>query len=134
MYLTFEDYQKLDASDTTITSDLFAKYIGKASLVIDEITRDYYQLHDLATDDNNYRADKFREAVGLEINHLNELGTSSSYEAGQEPSSISMGRTSINYGNQTQGINGAPLRALYSDEAVSVLAGSGLLYKGVRSI
>lgn len=134
MYLTFEDYQKLNASDTAITSDLFAKYIGKASLVIDEITRDYYQLHDLATDDNTYRAGKFREAVGLEINHLNELGTSSSYEAGQEPSSISMGRTSINYGNQTQGINGAPLRALYSDEAVSVLAGSGLLYKGVQSI
>lgn len=134
MYLTFEDYQKLDASDTAITSDLFAKYIGKASLVIDEITRDYYQLHDLTTDENTYRVDKFREAVGLEINHLNELGTSSSYEAGQEPSSVSMGRTSINYGNQTQGINGAPLSALYSDEAVSVLAGSGLLYKGVQSI
>lgn len=134
MYLTFEDYQKLNASDTAITSDLFAKYIGKASLVIDEITRDYYQLHDLTTDENTYRAGKFREAVGLEINHLNELGTSSSYEAGQEPSSVSMGRTSINYGNQTQGINGAPLRALYSDEAVSVLAGSGLLYKGVQSI
>jgi len=134
MYLTFEDYQKLNSYDTAVTSDLFAKYIGKASLVIDEITRDYYQLHDLTTDDNNYRADKFREAVGLEINHLNELGTSSSYEAGQEPSSVSMGRTSINYGNHTQGINGAPLRALYSDEAVSVLAGSGLLYKGVQSI
>lgn len=134
MYLTFEDYQKLNASDTAITSDLFAKYIGKASLVIDEITRDYYQLHDLTTDENTYRVDKFREAVGLEINHLNELGTSSSYEAGQEPSSVSMGRTSINYGNQTQGINGAPLSALYSDEAVSVLAGSGLLYKGVQSI
>lgn len=134
MYLTFEDYQKLNASDTAITSDLFAKYIGKASLVIDEITRDYYQLHDLTTDENNYRADKFREAVGLEINHLNELGTSSSYEAGQEPSSVSMGRTSINYGNQTQGINGAPLSALYSDEVISVLAGSGLLYKGVQSI
>lgn len=134
MYLTFEDYQKLNASDTAITSDLFAKYIGKASLVIDEITRDYYQLHDLTTDENTYRVDKFREAVGLEINHLNELGTSSSYEAGQEPSSVSMGRTSINYGNQTQGINGAPLSALYSDEAVSVLAGSGLLYKGVQSV
>lgn len=134
MYLTFEDYQKLNSYDTTITSDLFAKYIGKASLVIDEITRDYYQLHDLTTDKDTYRANKFREAVGLEINHLNELGTSSSYEAGLEPSSVSMGRTSINYGNQTQDINGAPLRALYSDEAVSVLAGSGLLYKGVQSI
>lgn len=134
MYLTFEDYQKLNASDTAITSDLFAKYIGKASLVIDEITRDYYQLHDLTTDENTYQANKFREAIGLEINHLNELGTSSSYEAGQEPSSVSMGRTSINYGNQTQGINGAPLSALYSDEAISVLAGSGLLYKGVQSI
>lgn len=134
MYLTFEDYQKLDASDTAITSDLFAKYIGKASLVIDEITRDYYQLNDLATDNNHYRAGKFREAVGLEINHLNELGASSSYEAGLEPSSVSMGRTSINYGNQTQDINGAPLSALYSDEAISVLAGSGLLYRGVQSI
>lgn len=134
MYLTFEDYQKLNASDTAITSDLFAKYIGKASLVIDEITRDYYQLHDLTTDENTYRAGKFREAVGLEINHLNELGTSSSYEAGLEPYSVSMGRTSINYGNQTQDINGAPLSALYSDEAISVLAGSGLLYRGVQSI
>lgn len=134
MYLTFEDYQKLNSYDTTITSDLFAKYIGKASLVIDEITRDYYQLHDLTTDKNTYQANKFREAVGLEINHLNELGTSSSYEAGQEPSSVSMGRTSINYGNQTQDINGAPLSALYSDEAISVLAGSGLLYRGVQSI
>lgn len=134
MYLTFEDYQKLNASDTAITSDLFAKYLGKASLVIDEMTSDYYKLHDLATDDNLYRANKFREAIGLEINHLNELGTSSSYEAGLEPSSVSMGRTSINYGNQTQNINGAPLSALYSDEAISVLAGSGLLYRGVQSI
>lgn len=134
MYLTFEDYQKLNSYDTTITSDLFAKYIGKASLVIDEITRDYYQLHDLTTDKDTYRANRFCEAIGLEINHLNELGTSSSYEAGQEPSSVSMGRTSINYGNQTQDINGAPLSALYSDEAISVLAGSGLLYRGVQSI
>lgn len=134
MYLTFEDYQKLNASDTAITSDLFTKYIGKASLVIDELTRDYYQLHDLPTDDNLYRADKFREAVGLEINHLDELGTVSSYEAGQEPTSISMGRTSINYGNQTQSIKGAPLSSLYSDEAISVLSGSGLLFRGVRSI
>lgn len=134
MYLTYDEYSKLNSHDSTVTSDLFAKYIGKASLVIDEITSDYYQLHDLTTDENTYRAGKFREAIGLEINHLNELGTSSSYEAGQEPSSVSMGRTSINYGNQTQGINGAPLRALYSDESVSVLAGSGLLYKGVQSI
>lgn len=134
MYLTYDEYLKLNSHDSTVTSDLFTKYIGKASLVIDEITRDYYQLHDLPSDDNLYRADKFREAVGLEINHLNELGTSSSYEAGLEPSSVSMGRTSINYGNQTQGINGAPLSTLYSDEAISVLKGSGLLYRGVQSI
>ncbi|MCV3315664.1 hypothetical protein NVV78_06875 [Pediococcus ethanolidurans] len=134
MYLTYNDYSELNSFDSTVTPDLFAKYIGKASLVVDEITRDYYQLHDLATDKNTFRANKFREAIGLEINHLDELGTASSYEAGQEPSSISMGRTSINYGNQTQNINGAPLSALYSDEAISVLAGSGLLCRGVQSI
>jgi len=134
MYLTYDEYLNLNSHDSAVTSALFDKYIGKAGLVIDELTRDYYQLHDLISDKDTYRSNKFREAVGLEISHLNELGTASSYEAGEEPTSISMGRTSMNFGNQTQSINGAPLSSLYSDEAISVLSGSGLLFRGVRSI
>lgn len=130
-YLTFEEYQSLTihaASETT-----FTKFIGMSSLVLDELTRNFYQLHALNDDPDTFRSGRFKQALALQISYMGELGTDSSLESSQQPQSISMGRTTISYQKDTTVTysNSSPLQEMLAPEARSVLIGTGLLYRGL---
>ncbi|WP_172188913.1 hypothetical protein [Lentilactobacillus kribbianus] len=132
-YLTFEEYQSLPIHDETVDETTFKKFIGKSSLVLDELTRNFYQLHALNDDPDTIRSGRFKQALALQISYFNELGTDSSLESSQQPQSISMGRTTISYQKDTTVTysNSSPLQEMLAPEARSVLIGTGLLYRGL---
>lgn len=132
-YLTFEEYQSLPIHDETVDEATFKKFIGKSSLVLDELTRNFYQLHALNDDPDTFRSGRFKQALGLQISYFSELGTDSSLESSQQPQSISMGRTTISYQKDTTVTysNSSPLQEMLAPEARSVLIGTGLLYRGI---
>lgn len=72
-YLTYEEYQSIGFSEVTEAD--FPKYERKASDVLDSITRDFYQHHDLESD-VHLRKDKFKAAVAAQIDYFNDMGLS----------------------------------------------------------
>lgn len=122
-YLTFGEYQNIGFSEVSETD--FPKLVRKASDVLDSITRDFYQLHDLETD-VPIRRDKFKSAVAAQIDYFNDMGGTSAHEL-NSPLSVSIGRTQVSNGadNQKQTNN------IVADDVYMYLKNTGLLYRGL---
>jgi len=125
-YLTFEEYQDIGFSDVTV--DDFPKLERKASDVLDSVTRDFYQHHDLETD-VPLRRDKFKSAVAAQIEYFNDMGGTSAHEL-NNPLSVSIGRKSISSGAKNQ----AKLNTIVADDVYMYLRNTGLLYSGIGVI
>lgn len=126
-YLTFEEYK--DFGYEEIEQDDFTKLITKACDFIDIQTRDFYQKNDLDTD-IEYRKNKFKKAIALQVEYMYQSDSTSTHEA-NTPQSWSIGRTSVSEASRysNTGKNEAP--SIVSDDAIAMLSGTGLLYRGV---
>lgn len=127
-YLTHEEYTGFGYSE--IDKDVFDKLIVKASDFLDIQTRSFYQFNDLESD-IGFRRTKFKKAVALQVEYMHETGATSTYEV-NTPQSWSIGRTSVTESSRysNTGRNEAP--SILSEDAISMLSGSGLLYRGSR--
>lgn len=125
-YLTYEEYQGIGFSD--VAEGDFSKLERKASDVLDSITRDFYQHHDLELD-VALRRDKFKSAVAAQIDYFNDMGGTSAHEL-NNPLSVSIGRTSISSGAKNQ----AKLNNIVADDVYMYLGNTGLLYSGIEVI
>lgn len=126
MYITQQEYESLGFGTAP---QAFDEYLRVASNVIDYHTRYFYLSHEL-TEDNTQRAELFKKAVASQVKSFDELGTASQVELESQPSHITIGRTSISTGsnsNANQTMNTVKL----SDEAYRYLAHTGLLYRGL---
>ena len=124
-YLTFNEYKGFD---TTIDEATFDKLIGDAESAIDTATRDYYQIYDLSSDPNVWRVRDFKRAVAEQIDYLNFIGSSKSYEqADDDLKSISIGRLNLTP-NQTAVSSS---KGGLCQETYQLLAKHGLLWRGV---
>lgn len=110
-----------------------------AKLLIDNLTNDYYVMHDVSDDLSSdvpflvYRATQYQKAIAYQCEFAVASGASTIYEqkAGNLKS-VSVGRTSLSTdGNSisdaTYGNTGVVTTA------VDLLIRTGLLYKGVRA-
>lgn len=110
-----------------------------AKLLIDNLTNDYYVMHDVSDDLSSdvpflvYRATQYQKAIAYQCEFAVASGASTIYEqkAGNLKS-VSVGRTSLSTdGNSisdaTYGNTGVVTTA------VDLLARTGLLYRGVRA-
>lgn len=124
-YLTFSEYHDFD---TTLDEATFTKLIGDAESTIDTATRDYYQIYDLSSDPNVWRVRDFKRAVAEQIDYLNFIGSSKSYEqADDDFKSLSIGRLNLTP-NQTAVSSS---KGGLCQEAYQLLAKQGLLWRGV---
>lgn len=124
-YLTFSEYQDFS---TTVDEATFAKLIGDVESTIDMATRDYYQINDLNSDLNSRRVHDFKRAVAEQVDYLNFIGGSKSYEqAYDDLKSISIGRLNLTP-NQTAVSSS---KGGLCQEAYQLLAKQGLLWRGV---
>lgn len=124
-YLTFSEYHDFS---TTVNETDFTNLIGAAESAIDTATRDYYQINDLNGDPNVRRVHDFKRAVAEQVDYLNFVGSSKSYEqADDDVKSISIGRLNLTP-NQTAVSSS---KGGLCQEAYQLLAKQGLLWRGV---
>lgn len=135
--MDFATYTKLGF--TTLTEDQFKGQYNDAKLLIDNLTNDYYVMHDVSGDLSSdvpfivYRATQYQKAIAYQCEFAVASGASTIYEqkAG-DLKTVSVGRTSLSTdGNSisdaTYGNTGVVTTA------VDLLVRTGLLYRGVRA-
>lgn len=124
-YLTFNEY---NGFDTTVDEATFTKLIGDAESAIDTATRDYYQINDLSSDPNVRRVHDFKRAVAEQVDYLNFIGSSKSYEQAEDDvKTISIGRLNLTPNQTAVSLSKGGL----CQEAYQLLAKQGLLWRGV---
>ena len=124
-YLTFNEY---NGFDTSVDEATFTRLIGDAESAIDMATRDYYQINDLSSDPNVRRVHDFKRSIAEQVDYLNFIGSSKSYEqADGDFKSLSIGRLNLTP-NQTAVSSS---KGGLCQEAYQLLAKQGLLWRGV---
>lgn len=124
-YLTFSEYHDFS---TTVDETTFDKLIGDAESTIDMATRDYYQINSLDSDLNSRRVHDFKHAVAEQVDYLDFIGSSKSYEQVDDDfKSISIGRLNLTPNQTAVSYSKGGL----CQEAYQLLAKQGLLWRGV---
>lgn len=124
-YLTYAEFK--DMGLMAVPEDRFDGLLMRASMVLDQATRRYYQRHNLA-DDYSMRQTAFKQALALQIEYMFQFGVTTLEGRKQaQITSQSIGNTTIS----TSGNSDTPATTLLSDDAKLALTGTGLLYKGV---
>jgi len=130
-YLTFEEYKAMPYK--TVSEEEFPDLLETASDVIDPETSFFYRFNSLDEDVVNFRREQFKKAIGCQIGFMAESGSMTT-QGLNTPNSFSIGRTTISKGStaNSTGSDGKP--NLLSDDAISLLTHTGLLYRGIGGI
>lgn len=133
-YITKAEYDRFHYEEVD-TAD-FDKLEARAADILDAITDNFYQVRNLDSDLNTFRAKMFKKAVAKEIEYMQLTQTTSSADVQSTPTSQSIGGTSLSSssGQNSSGDNFGRLNAVTADEVYSILAKTGLLYRGVDYI
>lgn len=128
-YITFQEFKEL-TGNSELEEPEFNSLLPLASDFMDVQTRAFYQHNDLESDVSQFRRDRFKKAVAYQIEYMHDTGAKSSYDI-NTPQSWSIGRTSVTEASRynSTGQNEAP--SIISEDAISLLSGTGLLYRGV---
>ena len=128
-YLTHEEYKEFGYSE--IREEDFERLISRACDYLDVQTRNFYRLNDLASD-IEFRRTKFKKAVALQAEYMHVTGALTSYDI-NTPQSWSIGRTSVSEASRysNSGRNETP--SIICDDAITMLSGTGLLWRGGMS-
>lgn len=126
-YLTYEEY--LEMGFVELEKSEFDRLLKRASDVIDGITRSFYRFNDMEKD-VAWRRERFKKAVAAQIEYFHEMGATNTHGL-NEPTSVTIGRTTINTRNNAQkdAKNG-----LICPDVFLYLKETGLLYSGVRVV
>ena len=127
-YLTYEEYTSFGYED--ISNDDFDKLIEKAGDFLDVETRSFYQINPIDEDLSAFRREKFKKSVPLQVEYMYQTGANSTAEI-NSPQSWSLDGISVTEASRysNTGKNEAP--SIVSEDAVRMLSGTGLLYRGV---
>lgn len=125
-YLTYEEYKEFGYSN--IKQDEFEGLIQRACDYLDIQTRNFYQFNDLETD-IDFRKTKFKKAVALQIEYMYQTGATTSFET-ESPLNWSVdGMQVSNPAKYTS--TGSLSPSIISADAISMLSGTGLLFRGL---
>lgn len=123
-YLTLEEYKELGFAEIKEFSELKLK----AEIAIDLFTNYFYQNINLE-DDIPLRKKAVKLAIANQIRYLNESGILTA-EDKVTLNSISIGRTTLNYGNENNA-NQEASKFNLSLDTVNLLKSVGFGYRGV---
>lgn len=125
--LSQKEFQELTSKSTNADFDTLEK---AAENMINPLTRMYYERNSIDEDTDTNRVNWFKKALALQIEYMDDIGATSTYEMAQKDvKSISIDGTSISTGTSptdsaTNGVYNLALEYLFY---------TGLLYRGVSS-
>ncbi|MCW2281416.1 head-tail connector protein [Lactococcus lactis] len=125
-YLDYKQYTDMNFSK--VPKDKFDELEKYAEIYLDQITMDYYQLHDIENDTDLYRVSHFRKAVALVVDYLHSADATTFSELNRNsPNTVSVGRMNLSFQNTNTGTIG---KTMIPIEAYRILFRTGLLYRG----
>lgn len=125
-YLTYEEYTSFGYEDIDTTE--FKDLVEKAGDFMDLQTRNFYQINPIDEDPSDFRRTKFKKAVALQIDYMHQVGATTASEM-SSPQSWSVDGMSVSTGGS--GGDGNSSASIISEDAIWVLSGTGLLYRGL---
>ncbi|VLK32512.1 phage protein [Streptococcus pneumoniae] len=122
-YLTKDEFVNDLGFDNVVGFDKLAK---RAEIAINLYTQGIYQKHIDFEKEVEYRKSAVKLAMGFQIDYLNSSGIMTADEK-QTMTSVSIGRTSINYGNQQRLSEGQQFNLCFDAENALKQAGFSLI-------
>ena len=125
--LSQKEFQELTNRTTNADFDTLEK---AAENMINPLTRMYYERNSIDEDTDTNRVNWFKKALALQIEYMDDIGATSTYEMAQKDiKSVSIDGTSVSTGtsptdSSTNGVYNLALEYLFY---------TGLLYRGVSS-
>ncbi len=125
--LSQKEFQELTSKSTNADFDTLEK---AAENMINPLTRMYYERNSIDEDTDTNRVNWFKKALALQIEYMDDIGATSTYEMAQKDiKSVSIDGTSVSTGtsptdSSTNGVYNLALEYLFY---------TGLLYRGVSS-
>lgn len=125
--LSQKEFQELTSKSTSADFDTLEK---AAENMINPLTRMYYERNSIDEDTDTNRVNWFKKALALQIEYMDDIGATSTYEMAQKDiKSVSIDGTSVSTGTSptdsaTNGVYNLALEYLFY---------TGLLYRGVSS-
>lgn len=133
-YLTYDEFLILaDQSEENLPVYLFDRWLVKASAVLDSVTGNFYQFHDIATDPFLFRANRFKLALCSQICYFHEVGADTFEGINKAPQSVNIGSTSVSNGSRSNSAGSSVQKSIVADDIYIYLEGTGLLYRGCSS-
>ena len=125
--LSQKEFQELTNRSTNADFDTLEK---AAENMINPLTRMYYERNSIDEDSDTNRVNWFKKALALQIEYMDDIGATSTYEMAQKDiKSVSIDGTSVSTGtsptdSSTNGVYNLALEYLFY---------TGLLYRGISS-
>ena len=125
--LSQKEFQELTNRSPNADFDTLEK---AAENMINPLTRMYYERNSIDEDSDTNRVNWFKKALALQIEYMDDIGATSTYEMAQKDiKSVSIDGTSVSTGtsptdSSTNGVYNLALEYLFY---------TGLLYRGVSS-
>ena len=85
-YLSLSEYKSFGLID--ITDDEIKSLLPRASIMLDNITPDFYQKHDLETDKFETRKRKFKLSVALQMEYMKRSNVLTAEDKARQPQSV----------------------------------------------
>lgn len=127
-YLTFDEYKSFGYAE--MKEEEFTQILPRAEDYLDTQTKNFYRFNDLESD-IAFRKKKFKKAIGLQVEYMFTTGAMTTEDI-NGPQSWSVDGMSVTEASRysATGKNEAP--SILSEDAIAILSGTGLLYRGLR--
>ncbi len=123
-YITKEEFKEL--TGTEAPKDFkFLELRARAEL--DTATRFYFRTNPFK---NDYITEQFKMAMVVQIQFYIDMDTTSSEKMNDKPDSVRIGDTTVSYNRSSNSTESNRRDAALSQDAVNLLRGTGLLYRG----
>lgn len=136
-YLSYEEYQQiLSSAVNPISKEEYQKYVPLMTTIINDMTMDYYELHNLDEEQDRFKWIKFKQACAYQIMSLIKQEFAGSVDAKHDVEHVVAGKTQYSFNTNLNGAggSGSSLKAFYDPEAEAILHRTNLLYRGMHTV
>lgn len=125
-WLTYKEFEDMGGDKAKTDEPTFKGLIVKAQQTLSTETQGFYMTPEaLENDTVLFRKQRYKEALTQQVSFFVDSKATTAAQAAAKPVSQSIGDTSVSYGDKGK-------ISMTSPEALSLLADTGLLYRGAK--